>query len=173
MISRSHHLWLASTHSLIHTQVLSIGAGTFPRHTNVFSSAKDDDLTTSKTHKLGLQVNHADWGIKQWYPFLLDLLLDGDSVTTEMVMNYLLSTSGLYHRVDPLLPRQITIDDVKSMKEMIDFANSIDLTETFRFIDHKFMDHNFDSTSDYNNSLDHATNYHEAWENSGINKTKI
>jgi hypothetical protein len=51
----------------------------------------------------------ADWGIKQWIPFLLgnrikkfiylifsvqsfmkDLLLDGDSITTEMVMHYLL-----------------------------------------------------------------------------------
>ena len=33
-----------------------------------------------------------DWGIKQWVPFLLDLLLDGDTVTTEMVMQYLLGT---------------------------------------------------------------------------------
>jgi hypothetical protein len=152
--------------------VLSIGAGSYPRHTNVFSSANNNDLSISTTHNLGLQVNHADWGIKQWIPFLLDLLLDGDSVTTEMVMNYLLTNNGLYHRIDPLLPRQIAIDDVKSVDEMISFANNIDLTETFKFIDNKFMDHNFDSTSDFNNSLDHATNYHEAWENSGITYRK-
>jgi hypothetical protein len=31
----------------------------------------------------------------------VDLLLDGDSVTTDMVMHYLLDSGGLYHRIDP------------------------------------------------------------------------
>jgi hypothetical protein len=43
----------------------------------------------------------ADWGIKQWIPYLLDIILDGDSVTTEMVVHYLLAANGLYHRIDP------------------------------------------------------------------------
>eukprot|EP01038_Epipyxis_sp_PR26KG_P014408 gene14408-19339_t len=72
--------------------VLSIGAGNYPRHTHVFSS---NDQTIPRGPL------HADWGIKQWIPFLLDLLLDGDSVTTEMVMHYLLGGKGLYHRIDP------------------------------------------------------------------------
>ena len=68
--------------------VLSLGAGSFPRHTNVFSAGKGQFLKdqTGKDQEL----YRADWGIKQWIPFLLDLLLDGDTVTTEMVMHYLL-----------------------------------------------------------------------------------
>jgi uncharacterized protein len=52
--------------------VLSLGAGSFPRHAAV---------------NLG---KNSDWGLRQWIPVLLDLLLDGDSVTIDMVMHYLL-----------------------------------------------------------------------------------
>ena len=45
----------------------------------MFSSAGREDEVDGKL------LGRADWGIKQWIPFLLDLLLDGDSVTTEMV----------------------------------------------------------------------------------------
>ena len=73
--------------------VLSLGAGSFPRHTNVFSAGKGEFLKdqTGKDQEL----YRADWGIKQWIPFLLDLLLDGDTVTTEMVMHYLLGNTFL------------------------------------------------------------------------------
>lgn len=52
--------------------VLSLGAGSYPRHTTVNLDGEND------------------WGLKQWIPKLLDLLLDGDSVTIDMVMHYLL-----------------------------------------------------------------------------------
>ncbi len=45
-------------------------------------------------------LHHADWGIRQWVPFLVDLLLDGDSITTEMVMSYLLGEV-------PILPAMV------------------------------------------------------------------
>lgn len=32
---------------------------------------------------------------------VLDLILDGDSITTEMVMHYLMAGTNMYHRVDP------------------------------------------------------------------------
>lgn len=115
--------------------VLSLGAGTYPRHTNIFSKAKDVDKNKNKN-----EINHADWGIKQWIPFLLDLILDGDSVTTEMTLHYLLRGNGMYHRIDPLLPRQIPLDDVMAVDELKEFANSIDLSETFKYVDAKFTD---------------------------------
>jgi hypothetical protein len=87
--------------------VLSIGAGGFPRHANILN-----------TNGNGNSNEHirADWGIKQWIPSLLDLLLDGDTVTIDLVMNYLMSSEGLYHRLDPTLPRQIALDEVNSLK---------------------------------------------------------
>ena len=90
-------------------------------------------------------------------------------------MNYLLGSNGMYHRLDPVLPRQIALDDVTALNELKAFAYSVDIAETLRFVDEKFSDVKSDSAHDFNNSLDHATNYHEAWEHSGIiiNKNKV
>ena len=49
---------------------------------------------------------------------MLDILLEGGSVTNDMVLHYLLdskNSSGLYHRIDPQLPRAIALDDVGSL----------------------------------------------------------
>lgn len=116
--------------------VLSLGAGTYPRHTNVFSSATSRDQVDDDGR--GKTIGRADWGIKQWIPFLLDLLLDGDSVTTEMVMFYLLGSSGMYHRLEPMLPCQVALDDTTSMDMLAKYAYDVDLTETLKFVDKKF-----------------------------------
>jgi len=147
--------------------VLSLGAGTFPRHTNIFSSAsKSDEVYQLDGKDKSMKLGRADWGIKQWIPFLLDLLLDGDSITTEMVMHYLLGGRGMFQKINPALPRQIALDDAMSMQEMKDFADAIPLEETLKFVDEKFCPVVGDASSDFNNALDHATNYHEAWETS-------
>ena len=40
--------------------------------------------------------------IMQMVIIMTDLLLDGDTCTTEMVMQYMLGGNKLYHRLDPL-----------------------------------------------------------------------
>jgi len=90
--------------------ILSLGAGSYPRHTNVMTAGKGLWVEGNDAE---MELARADWGIKQWIPFLLDLLLDGDTVTTEMVMHYLLGRTGLYHRLDPALPRLIRLDEVR------------------------------------------------------------
>lgn len=124
--------------------VLSIGAGSFPRHTNIFSSIHSDrdaplviDGQVAGKNDWG-PLSHADWGIRQWIPFLLDLLLDGESVTTELVMHYLLANNNTYHRIDPRMPRAFALDDVTSLQEIQDFAWSLDLTQTLEFVDNHF-----------------------------------
>lgn len=106
--------------------LLSIGAGHYPRHTNVYDSLSfNDDTPLFIDGQVGEDslLNHADWGIRQWLPFLLDLLIDGDNVTTEMVMQYLLAGNNLYHRLDPRLPKNFSLDDVTSMK--VSFTSKI------------------------------------------------
>eukprot|EP01032_Pedospumella_encystans_P018061 gene18061-20572_t len=149
--------------------VLSIGAGNFPRHTEMLSklSSRNENMAKFGAENPSDKNNmlwRADWGLKQWIPYLLDILMDGDSVTTEMVMHYLLAASGLYHRIDPRLPRQIALDDVTAIQELKDFGNSVDLTETFKFVDEKFT-YEEDFDNDVHNSLDSAGNYHDAWHN--------
>jgi len=153
------HLPHVSTRNCV---LLSLGAGTFPRHTNIFSAVtREGDVRVGKQG--ALRLDHADWGIKQWIPFLLDLLLDGDSVTTEMVMGYLLGKNGLYHRLDPALPRQIALDDVSAMQELRDFGEKIDLTSTFEFIEKNFIDDYQDSGGGATNTLDSSSNYSDEW----------
>ena len=90
--------------------VLSIGAGTYPRHSNLRinnnSSKTNDKVKNDRT----------DWGIAQYSSVLLDLLLDGDSITIDLVMHYLMDREGLYHRFDPQLPKEVALDDVTAMK---------------------------------------------------------
>jgi len=104
------------------------GAGNFPRHTEMLSKLSPRNENMAKFGAENpLDKNNmlwrADWGLKQWIPYLLgtkkcsdfyyiyfvfaslvlssidfdqisihclDILMDGDSVTTEMVMHYLL-----------------------------------------------------------------------------------
>lgn len=154
--------------------VLSIGSGHYPRHAKMIEAASKFQRKTMMNGSEAiidapLDVNtvldKADWGIKQWIPFLLDILMDGDSVTTEMVMHYMLSNRGLYHRLDPRLPKQVELDAVEKVDELIEFAKHLDMTQTLKFVDEKFSHDEFDSVVDNEsyNSLDSATNYHDAW----------
>jgi predicted acylesterase/phospholipase RssA len=163
--------------------VLSIGAGSFPRHMNIFQQIHEErdaplvvdgqiggDFhgTNNKLHNTlahnqqGL-LAHADWGVKQWLPFLLDLLIDGESVTTEMVMHYLLAGNKMYHRLDPRLPKNFALDDVTLLQEIQDFAWTVDLTSTLDFVDNFFTYEEELDSSMAHNSLDSASHYHEAW----------
>ncbi len=71
--------------------LLSIGAGQYPRHTSVLENARDPSEIPSEqesNRKKFDPLDHADWGIRQWIPFLLDIILDGDTVMTDLVMHY-------------------------------------------------------------------------------------
>ena len=83
-----------------------------------------------------------------------------------MVTHYLLGRSGLYHRFDPKLPRKIALDDVKSLEELEKIGIESDMNETFEFVDKYFSEVDLNSETDtmITNSLDHATGYHSAWE---------
>lgn len=109
-----------------------------------------------------------DWGIKQWVPFMLDLLLDGDTITTEMVMHYLLGNNKLYHRLDPSLPFPVPLDEVSSGEKLKAFAQTVDISETLKFIETNFTDDLVNSIDEHGhqavNSLDSSLPYHQAWE---------
>jgi hypothetical protein len=112
----------------------------------------------------------ADWGIRQWAPYLVDLLLSGDSVTAEMVMHYLMSHSHLYHRFDIKLPRAIALDDCTALDELVAIGADADLTETLKFVDEHFSYQDLASEDHtmVTNTLDQSSGYHDAWVNSYI-----
>ena len=83
-------------------------------------------------------------------------------------MHYLLG-SGLYHRLDPVLPRQVPLDDISSMQELKDFGDTLDLQPTLDFIEKNFMADFHTADTDGYNTLESATLYQEAW-NSAASK---
>ena len=132
--------------------VLSIGAGCWP---------SDESL------QLGVN-GQFDLGLRQWVPHLLDLLLEGDNVTIDMLMNYLLGQDGGYHRIDPELSNRIPLDDLNSMDCLYKDARNVDITETLKFCDRYFKYNDYNASDDMmaSNSLDRATSYYHAWEKS-------
>jgi len=101
--------------------LLSIGAGHYPRFANLTpEKAPRERPLMIEGQAMDTMPLRVDWGIRQWIPYLLgetrlflvcagcdccllilDLILDGDSITTEMVMYYLLAGTNMYHRIDP------------------------------------------------------------------------
>lgn len=147
--------------------LLSIGSGYYPRHSVVLQSVsnkKDIPLHFEGQEYSGESaLKYSDWGIRQWIPFMLDLLLDGDSITTELVLENILNDS-MYHRFDPRLEEPCPLDDVTTMKRLSDFAWTLDITKTLKFIDDRFLyDVEKGVDSDVHNSLDISQNYHDAW----------
>jgi len=107
--------------------VLSLGAGVYPMS---IQSEPGDPL---------------DWGIKDWVPYILDLMMDGDSLSSELLLRYMLGTPGKtfspeqrYHRIDPLLPKYTELDDVASIPELIEIARNMDLTDSIKFVECHF-----------------------------------
>lgn len=64
------------------------------------------------------------------------------------------------------MPRAISLDDVTAMGELRDLALSVDMTDTFQFVDRNFNDDDFshyDHTME-TNALDHTSQWHDdAW----------
>jgi len=110
------------------TVVLSVGVGNFPI-----------SIETPETEDL-------DWGIKDWVPYIFDLLLDGDSLSTEVLLRYLLNApsknqnnaDNRYHRIDATLPRYMELDDVTALPLLVEIGNNLDLNDTIAFVQKHF-----------------------------------
>lgn len=106
------------------TVVLSVGVGNFPIS---IPTPEDQDL---------------DWGVKDWVPYIFDLLLDGDSLSSELLLRYMLSSpsknqnnpTNRYHRIDATLPRYMELDDVSAIPLLVEIGNKLDLNDTIAFV---------------------------------------
>ena len=81
---------------------------------------------------------HADWGIRQWAPHLLDMLIDASSVNVDMNLRLLLNSN--YHRLDPLLPWRINVDNTDAMDELVKASEEADLEDAIRFLQGRWSD---------------------------------
>jgi len=75
--------------------------------------------------------NH-DWGYMQWVPKLTNCFWDGMLQKSEMICREILGAR--YHRLDPLLDKEIPMDDPLQIPILTEIAKAVDLSDTIIWI---------------------------------------
>lgn len=106
----SHEMY--STNSLENIRLLSMGTGRNP---------------------MRIEETDVDWGVVQWIPELLYIMMDGGVGIADYQCRQFLGDN--YFRVNPKLKRSIPLDGIEYIGDLIRIANNIDLTELLKWID--------------------------------------
>ncbi|MEJ2265588.1 MAG: hypothetical protein P8X95_19265 [Anaerolineales bacterium] len=95
--------------------ILSIGTGTNPMY---------------------LTETDADWGLAQWAPHMVSLMLEGGSGMADYQCRQILGER--YFRINPVLPVPIGLDGVNQIPLMEDIAAQVDLAPALKWLDRHF-----------------------------------
>lgn len=85
-----------------------------------------------------LNVEQGDWGLVQWAPHIINLMLEGSAGLADYQCRQFLGNR--YLRIDPLLPEPIGMDRVDKIPLMRRVAGAVDLTNAVRWLDRYFLD---------------------------------
>jgi patatin-like phospholipase/acyl hydrolase len=83
-----------------------------------------------------LETLDGDWGLVQWAPKLVDLVLEGSSGLVDYQCQQILGKR--YLRLDPLLPFPIGMDRVDQMPVLVDIANQCPLGDAIAWLNQYF-----------------------------------
>eukprot|EP01132_Coremiostelium_polycephalum_P006059 gene6059-7547_t len=108
------------------TSVISSGIGLHSIVVLSLSTGRDGKFVSPEQYGAG------NWGLAQWAPTLIDMLLDSNVEISDFQCAQLLGSK--YHRVDPLLTQNIDLDQPKFIPLLEQIANNIDLTKTLLWI---------------------------------------
>lgn len=75
-----------------------------------------------------LVAENSDWGWVQWARPMIDLVLEGTADAVDYQCARVMGRR--YHRLDPVLPEPIDLDDVSQIPALLALAESVDLTLT-------------------------------------------
>ena len=94
--------------------LLSLGTGVSPRY---------------------ISGQRVSWGITQWIPSLIPLLLEGTAGIADFQVQQLLGPH--YHRLAPVFPPPVTVDqdDVGALPYLVDFAAQVDISGTVAWLE--------------------------------------
>lgn len=79
-----------------------------------------------------IEVQEGDWGMAQWAPHIIELMLEGSSGLADYQCRQLLAER--YWRVNPRLPFAIPMDGVDKMPLMEEIAHYFDLAPTLAWL---------------------------------------
>lgn len=78
-----------------------------------------------------------DWGILQWMPEILYIMMDGGVGVAHTQAKYALGHR--YHRINPELPDKIGLDEWEKWGILIDVADNFDLTDVLKWVDYHHL----------------------------------
>ncbi len=103
------------------------------------AKAGNQDLKNIKLLSLSTGINPTyikgkdlDWGYAQWAKPLLSLMIDGVMGVADYQCNQLLNDR--YHRLEPILPEAIALDDAKKVTRLVQLADQVNLNETVKWL---------------------------------------
>jgi len=79
-----------------------------------------------------LTAQNNDWGWLQWAPHIIEFVLDGTSGVADYECRQLLGER--YHRLNPLLPERINLDDVGKIPQLAEIASRVMLEDTLAWL---------------------------------------
>jgi patatin-like phospholipase/acyl hydrolase len=79
-----------------------------------------------------LPSKNGDWGLVNWAPHLVSLMLEGSSGLVDYQCRQVMEDQ--YHRVNPTLPRPIDMDKIRFIPELLDIADNVNLDTTIAWI---------------------------------------
>jgi len=83
-----------------------------------------------------IEGQELDWGFAQWAKPLITLMIDGVMGVADYQCAHLLDEH--YHRLAPVLPEAIALDDVDKIDDLIRYARAVDLTDTLAWLREHF-----------------------------------
>jgi patatin-like phospholipase/acyl hydrolase len=83
-----------------------------------------------------LDTTDGDWGLAQWAPHLVSLMLEGSADLANYQCHQLLRER--YLRLNPILPYAIEMDQVDQMPKMIEVASQYDLSSAQEWLERYF-----------------------------------
>jgi len=99
-------------------RMLSIGSGYYPRY---------------------ISGQKQDWGLGRWSLPLVTLMLDGETGVNHYQAMQILGEKR-YHRLAPILPEPVRLDEADELENLIRYANEVDIRPTLGWIHRFFMD---------------------------------
>jgi len=84
-----------------------------------------------------VEGDNLDWGAMRWAPHILYMLLEGGISMIDFQCQQILGEN--YHRVNPILPEKIGLDDCSKTPEIIEIANEEDLKPSLKWLEEHWV----------------------------------
>ena len=84
-----------------------------------------------------LNVKDADWGLAQWAPHMLNIMLEASADVVDYQCRVILDDR--YIRVNPVLPKPIDLGSIKHIPDLLETAEKVNLNATIDWVQRNFL----------------------------------